>query len=87
MCSHIFKKRSKPLARLLGTKQSCKNSYTIPEKTPDERLGKRVKIKKMHLYPKQKLSLNEYYRQKGGGQPQPIDEDGEGLQWSQLMGL
>jgi hypothetical protein len=23
---------------------------------------------------------------KGGGQPQPMDEDGEGPQWSQLMG-
>ncbi len=33
----------------------------------------------MPLYPKQNLSLNENCRQKGGGQPQPMDEDDE---WS-----
>jgi len=36
----------------------------------------------MPFYPKQNLSLDENRRQKGGGQPQPMDEDGECLQWS-----
>jgi hypothetical protein len=31
----------------------------------------------MPFYPKQKLSLDENHRQKGGGQPKPINEDGE----------
>jgi hypothetical protein len=42
---HISKKRSKPLARSLGTKQSHKNSYTIPKIPPDERPRKHVKVK------------------------------------------
>jgi hypothetical protein len=41
----------------------------------------------MSLYPKQNPSMDENCQQKGGGQLQPMDEDGEGLQWSQLMWL
>ncbi len=36
--------------------------------------------------PKQDSSLNENHQQKGGRQPQAMDEDGESQQWSQLMG-
>jgi hypothetical protein len=32
----------------------------------------------MSLYPKQNPSLDENLQQKGGGQPQPMDENGEG---------
>ncbi len=32
----------------------------------------------MSLYPKQDPFLDENPQQKGGGQPQPMDEDGEG---------
>jgi hypothetical protein len=35
----------------------------------------------MSFYPKQNPSLDENHRQKGGGQPQPMDEDGKGPQW------
>ncbi len=45
MCLHISKNRSKPLVQSLGTKQSCKSSYTIPEGISDERRGKHVKVK------------------------------------------
>jgi hypothetical protein len=41
----------------------------------------------MPIYPKQDPSMDENCQQKGGGQPQPMDEDGEGSQWSQLMWL
>ncbi len=40
----------------------------------------------MFFFPKQDLSLDENYQQKGGGQPQAMDENGERLQWFQLMG-
>ncbi len=36
----------------------------------------------MPLYPKQNPSLDENHQQMGGGQCQPMDEDGERLQWS-----
>ncbi len=45
MCLHISKKKSKPLAELLGTKQSCKSSYTILKGSLDEKHGECVKIK------------------------------------------
>jgi hypothetical protein len=32
----------------------------------------------MPLYPKQNTSLNENHQQKGGVQPQLLDEDGKG---------
>jgi hypothetical protein len=32
----------------------------------------------MSLYPKQDPFLDENPQQKGGGQPQPMDEDGKG---------
>ncbi len=35
----------------------------------------------MPLYPKQDPSLDENHWQKGGGQFQPMDEDGQGPQW------
>jgi hypothetical protein len=38
----------------------------------------------MSLNPKQDPSLNENHQQKGGSQP--MDEDGKGPQWYQLMG-
>jgi hypothetical protein len=41
----------------------------------------------MFFNPKQDLSLDENHRQKGGGPPQPMDENGEGLQWFHLKGL
>ncbi len=44
MCSHISKKRSKPLAKSLGTNQSHESSYTIFEKSLDEKHGERVKV-------------------------------------------
>jgi len=66
MCSHIFLKRSKPLARLLGTKQSCKNSYTILERPPNERLGKRVKIKINASLSKTKVVFKWKSSTKGG---------------------
>jgi hypothetical protein len=40
-----FKKEIKPLAELLGTKQSCKSSYTILKGLLDEKHGKCVKTK------------------------------------------
>jgi hypothetical protein len=52
MCPHISKKRSKPLPKSLGTKQSHKNSYTIPKGLLDKRHGERAKVLKMHFYQK-----------------------------------
>jgi hypothetical protein len=40
----------------------------------------------MPLYPKQDSFMDENLLQKGGNQPQPMDENGNELQWSQLMG-
>jgi len=42
---HISKKKSKPLAKSLRTKQFGKSSYTILETTLDEKDGKHVKVK------------------------------------------
>ncbi len=41
----------------------------------------------MPIYPRQDPSLDENHQRKGGGQFQLMDENGEGPQWSQLMGL
>jgi hypothetical protein len=75
---HISKKISKPIIKSLGIKQSRKSSYTIFEGLSDERCGEHVKAKKMPFYPKQNPLLDENCQQKGGGQLQPMDEDGEG---------
>jgi dienelactone hydrolase len=59
-----LKKRSKSLAKSLGTKQSNKSSCTIPKGLPDEKHGERVKAKIMLLYAKQDPYLDENHRQK-----------------------
>jgi hypothetical protein len=42
----MFQEKSKPLKKLLRTKQFDKSSYTIPKGPLDERCGERVKVKK-----------------------------------------
>jgi hypothetical protein len=51
------------------TKKSCKSSYTILERPPNERYGERVKVEIIFFYPKQNPSLDENRQQKGGNQP------------------
>jgi hypothetical protein len=86
MCLHISKKKSKPLTKSSRTKQSYKSSYTIPKGLSNERHDECVKAKiNVFFNPKQDPSLDENHGPKKN-QLQPMDEDGEGLQWSQLMG-
>ncbi len=81
-----LKKKSKPLTKSSRTKQSCKSSYTIPKGLSNERHDECVKAKINVLFnPKQDPSLDENHWQKKN-QLQPMGENGEGLQWSHLMG-
>jgi hypothetical protein len=43
MCLHIFKQKSKPLAKSSGTRQYHKSSYTIFKGLLDERRGECIK--------------------------------------------
>jgi len=56
MCLHVTKK-SKPLAESLGTKQSCKSSYTIPKGPLYEKRGEHVKTKIKFLSIQNKIFL------------------------------
>jgi hypothetical protein len=44
MCPHTFKKNSKPLAKVIGTKQYRKSSYTILEGPLNERHNEHARM-------------------------------------------
>jgi hypothetical protein len=44
MCPHTSKKISKPFAKLFGTKQFHKSSYTTPKGLPSERCGECAEV-------------------------------------------
>jgi len=69
--------KKKATSGVIRDEISHKSSYTTPEGSLDEKHGECVKAKKMFFYPKQYLFLDENFRQKGGGQLQLMDENGE----------
>jgi hypothetical protein len=81
MCLHISKKRSKPLVELSGMNQSFKSSYTIPNRSPNERRGKNGKIEINAFLSKIRSIFGWKCWQKGRSQPHPMDENGEEPQW------
>jgi hypothetical protein len=44
MCPHTLKKKLKPFVESFGTKNYCKNSYTIPKGPPKERCDEQAKV-------------------------------------------
>jgi len=79
MCPHIFLKRLNPLTKSFGTKQSHKNSYTIPKGPLEETCGEQTKAKMNASQSKITFIWEWKSLMKGGNQPQQVDGEGEGL--------
>ncbi len=78
MCLHISKQKSKPLAKSLGTKQYHKSSYIIFKGLSNERRGECIKAEINASLSKIRSISGLKSSTKGGGQLQPMDENGEG---------